>query len=43
MSVPADVEEPDDLPGETIQLRVDGETTYVENVELIEITDENPS
>ncbi|SFL12440.1 hypothetical protein SAMN04487950_2601 [Halogranum rubrum] len=43
VSVPADVEEPDDLPGETIQLRVDGETTYVENVELIEITDENPS
>lgn len=42
VSVPADVEEPDSLPGETLQLRVSGETEYVENVELIEITDESP-
>lgn len=42
VSVPADVEEPADLPGETIQLRVDGETTYVEHTEIIEITDETP-
>lgn len=40
VSLPADVEEPSALPGETIQLRVDGETTYVENAEIIEITDE---
>ncbi|SEO77689.1 hypothetical protein SAMN04487948_10571 [Halogranum amylolyticum] len=42
VSLPADVEEPSALPGETIQLRIDGETTYVENAEIIEITDETP-
>lgn len=30
------------LPGERIQLRVDGETEYVENATLVEITDETP-
>lgn len=40
VSVPADVETPRDLPGVTVQLRVDGETTYVEDVEIIEVTDE---
>ena len=42
VSVPADVEGQADLPGETIQLRVDGETTYVEHAEIVEITDETP-
>ena len=42
VSLPADVEEPSALPGETVQLRIDGGTTYVENAEIIEITDETP-
>lgn len=42
VSVPRDVEEPSDTPGETIQLNIDAETMYVEDAVLIELTDEDP-
>lgn len=32
----------DDLPGRTIQLRVGGETEYVERAELVEVQDHDP-
>ena len=42
ISVPQDVEAPRDLPGVTIQLLIDGEQEFVEDAEIIEVTDENP-
>ncbi|WP_101297770.1 hypothetical protein [Halegenticoccus soli] len=41
VSVPEDGE-PREVPGRTIQLRIDGETKYVEGAEIAEITDEDP-
>ena len=37
---PAD--DDDDLPGKTIQLRLDGGSEYVEHAELIEVQDASP-
>lgn len=41
VSVPQE-ESDSDLPGKTIQLRVGGETEYVEHAELIEVQDPEP-
>ena len=42
VSVPADVEEPSDLPGTDIQLRLDGREEFVQQAAIIEVTDDNP-
>lgn len=42
ISVPRDIEEPSALPGETIQLLIDGENTFVEGARIVEVTDEDP-
>ncbi|WP_224446991.1 hypothetical protein [Haloprofundus salilacus] len=43
VSVPRDVAEPDSgLPGETVQLRKDGDEEYVEDAVVVEVTDHNP-
>lgn len=41
VSVPQEETHPD-VPGMTIQLRIGGDQTYVDNAELIEIQDPNP-
>jgi hypothetical protein len=43
VSVPeSDTDEDDDLPGRTVQLRIGGEETYVENVDIVEVLDNDP-
>ena len=46
VSVPQDEEDEeeadDDLPGETIQLRIGGTEEYVENARIVEVQDRNP-
>lgn len=42
LSVPQDIESPRDTPGVTIQLVVDGEQEFVEDAEIVEVTDHDP-
>lgn len=41
VSVPRESSD-DDLPGETLQIRVGGEERYVENAEIVEVQDRSP-
>lgn len=41
VSVPQE-ESDDTLPGKTIQLRIEGGETYVENAEIVEVQDSDP-